>query len=90
MTKTCIHAIITGVVQGVFFRASTKEKADSLKITGWVQNLPTGQVECVLCGDDEQIKVMLNWLHEGPRRASVTQLEQNTIACKNFNTFDIQ
>lgn len=90
MTKTCIHVIITGVVQGVFFRASAKEKADSMKIAGWVQNLPTGQVECVLCGDDEQIQPMLSWLHEGPQQASVTRVLYEKIPCENFKTFDIQ
>ena len=90
MTKTCTRAIISGVVQGVFFRASTKEKANSLNITGWVRNLPTGQVECVLCGDDDQIKPMLAWLHRGPLMASVDSVEHESIPCEPFETFDIK
>lgn len=90
MTKTCTHAIITGVVQGVFFRASTKEKAQSLDITGWVRNLPTGQVECVLCGTNDQIKLMIAWLHKGPLMASVDSVEHENIPCEKFDTFDIK
>ena len=93
MTKTCIHAIITGVVQGVFFRASTKQKANSLSLTGWVRNLPSGQVECVICGDVENVSTMLHWLHKGPIMASVDHVEHvehETISPERFDTFDIK
>lgn len=90
MAKTKLHIIVNGCVQGVWFRASTKEQADTLGITGWIRNLPTGQVECVISGDNGQIKSMINWLHNGPRLASVSGLDQEPIDCEDFTDFEIR
>ena len=63
---------ITGRVQGVFFRDSTKRVADSLSITGHAINLSDGSVEVVACGDAEAVESLHEWLHQGPPMASVT------------------
>lgn len=73
--KTCAHVIISGRVQGVWFRASTKQKAKQLKLNGWVRNNPDGCVEAVFEGDESFIKEMLNWCHRGPPLAKVTNVE---------------
>jgi acylphosphatase len=70
-----VHIKIGGKVQGVFFRASTKEKADELKIRGWVKNISDGNVEIVATGSDESIRDFINWCHKGPRGALVSDIK---------------
>ena len=62
---------IKGRVQGVFFRASTKRRADELGITGYAINLPDGDVEVLACGDRYAVESLADWLHEGPSAADV-------------------
>jgi acylphosphatase len=73
--KSCAHVIISGRVQGVWFRASTKQKAKQLRLNGWVRNNPDGNVEAIFEGDENLIKEMLNWCHNGPPLAKVTNVE---------------
>ena len=69
-----IHVIISGRVQGVFFRAETKSEADSLGLTGWVRNLPTGAVEAVFEGPEAAVTTMVGWCRRGPAHARVDNL----------------
>jgi len=73
-TKIRAHAIISGRVQGVFFRMETKRAADRFGVSGWVQNLRDGTVEAVFEGDRNQIDDILAWCKEGPPRAKVTDV----------------
>lgn len=73
--KTRAHVIVSGRVQGVYFRASTKRQADSLDLTGWVRNLPDGRVEAVFEGDQEPVKVAVDFCHYGPKNADVEKVE---------------
>ena len=73
--KKRVRLVISGRVQGVFFRASTKDEADRLGLGGWVRNLETGQVEAVAEGDAEAIERFLSWCRVGPRLASVSRVE---------------
>ncbi len=66
---------VSGLVQGVFFRASTKQKADSLKITGFVRNEPDGSVYIEAEGSDEDLKRFVQWCHQGPPNARVDECE---------------
>lgn len=68
------HVLIEGKVQGVFFRASAKEKAESLGLTGWVKNTPAGNVEAVASGDEEAVDAFVDWCRMGPARASVKKV----------------
>ena len=63
--------IVSGRVQGVFFRDSTRQLAESLELTGHAINLPDGNVEVLACGESQAIEQLAQWLHEGPRMASV-------------------
>lgn len=65
------HVIVRGVVQGVYFRASTAKMARGLEVSGWVRNLPDGSVEAVLEGDAPRVAEAIEWLREGPPRAIV-------------------
>ena len=73
--KKQIHVIISGRVQGVWFRASTKEKADQLGLAGWVKNTNDGKVEAIFEGEEKLVQEMLNWCHRGPQLANVENVE---------------
>lgn len=62
---------ISGRVQGVYFRASTKDMADQLGVTGWVRNLPNGDVAAVFEGPRDAVEQIIAWCHKGPREARV-------------------
>ncbi len=69
------HVRISGRVQGVFFRDATRQKAEDLTLAGWVRNLPDGRVEAVFEGPPDRVKEMLRWCEEGPRQASVENVD---------------
>ncbi|MGC8578839.1 MAG: acylphosphatase [bacterium] len=72
--KRHVHLKIMGRVQGVWFRASTKEIADKLGIKGWVRNLPDGSVEVDATGNADAIEEFIQWCHKGPPGARVTDV----------------
>ncbi|HET7270417.1 MAG TPA: acylphosphatase [Rubrobacter sp.] len=69
------HVRVSGQVQGVFFRDSTRQKAGELGLAGWVKNLPDGQVEAVFEGPSESVREMVRWCEEGPRHAWVENVD---------------
>ncbi|MDH3280654.1 MAG: acylphosphatase [Gammaproteobacteria bacterium] len=71
MAVTCKRYTVTGRVQGVFFRASTRETAERLGMSGWARNLPNGHVEVVAYGDEAGQEALLEWLQHGPPYAQV-------------------
>lgn len=68
--------IVTGKVQGVWFRASARDQALSLGLRGSVRNLPSGSVDVLAVGDDEAIDALAAWLRQGPPLARVDELER--------------
>lgn len=70
-----IHVFVSGMVQGVFYRAFTRDNARALGLTGWVRNLGDGRVEAVFEGEEEKIEKMLALLKKGPPYAVVKNLE---------------
>ncbi len=71
----CKHYLVHGRVQGVSFRASAQSKAQELGLTGWVRNLPDGEVEAVAQGEEAILDSFERWLWQGPEFARVTQVE---------------
>lgn len=67
----CARFIVSGHVQGVFFRASTREQAQRLGVTGYAKNLADGSVEVVACGSDDALAELEKWLQHGPPSARV-------------------
>lgn len=79
------------MVQGIWFRASTKDKAEQLGLTGWVKNTPSGNVEAVFEGEEERIKDMLDWCHRGPPLAKVENVAvKKQPASNDFDDFSIK
>lgn len=70
-----LHVVIEGRVQGVFFRAATRDEARQRGLTGWVRNLPDGRVEALFEGDKRALEAMLAWCHLGPPYAYVDRVE---------------
>lgn len=71
-----LHVYIDGYVQGVGFRFSARERAESLGLSGWVRNLPDGRVECECEGAKPDLDAMLEWCRQGPRMAEIAQVEE--------------
>lgn len=69
------HVFISGTVQGVYFRASTKKKAEEVGVSGWVRNLPDGRVEALFVGEEGALGEVLAFCQEGPERARVGDVE---------------
>jgi acylphosphatase len=70
-----VRVLIEGRVQGVFFRAHTRDEARLRGLKGWVRNLPDGRVEALFEGDKEVVNAMLAWCRQGPRYAYVDNVE---------------
>ena len=75
MDKKRVHIIVLGKVQGVFYRASTKDMADKLGLGGIVRNKPDGTVEVIAEGDEGQLQKLIDWCHIGPDRSIVRGVE---------------
>ncbi|HKK79413.1 MAG TPA: acylphosphatase [Phaeodactylibacter sp.] len=80
---------IFGKVQGVFFRASTQEKARTLGLKGWVKNEADGSVTAVAQGDAGAVKTLVKWCHEGPPQAEVSRVEIEAYEGGSFDDFSI-
>ena len=65
------HVLVSGRVQGVFFRDTCRRLAEEHGVAGWVRNLPDGRVEAVFEGPDEEVLRLVEWAHSGPRLAEV-------------------
>ena len=91
MAKIHAHVIVSGVVQGVWFRASTQRKAQELGLKGWVRNTEDGRVEAVFEGDKTRVEDMLAWCKKGPDLAKVEDVAVNfTEYSGAFSSFAIR
>ena len=76
---SCVRYLVSGRVQGVFYRVSTRDKGRSLGLNGWAKNLPDGRVEVLACGNDQQLKELEDWLWQGPDYASVSEVVTEVV-----------
>jgi acylphosphatase len=88
--KVKAHVIITGRVQGVFFRGNTKKEAKKHGVNGWVRNLADGRVEAVFVGNKEDVDKLISFVDTGPSGAKVRDLDIKWEEYKNeFTDFKI-
>ncbi len=85
--QTCRRFLVTGRVQGVFFRASTRDVAMKLSLAGYAINLPDGNVQVVASGRADALDKLATWLREGPRMASVTNVNEEEVEYQHFEGF---
>lgn len=78
--RLCCRFSVSGRVQGVFFRASTREVAIRLGLSGWVRNLSCGDVELLAYGDRKSIDKLGKWLWRGPQFAKVAKVESEILS----------
>lgn len=76
----CVRCVVSGRVQGVWFRGSTRDKARSLGIRGYANNQPDGRVEVLACGDPAAVDRLRAWLWQGPPQAYVTEVRCEAVA----------
>ena len=81
--------IVSGKVQGVFYRASTKEFCERHGITGWVKNLPGGEVEIFAQGTNDKLSSLSGWCAQGPQLARVEDVKVESVEIGEFNSFTI-
>lgn len=84
------RAVITGRVQGVFFRDSTQRQARALGVTGWACNRPDGSVEVWAEGSPEAVDALLDWCREGPPRAHVEHVLIEQATPVGMSTFEVR
>jgi len=89
--KKRVHIFVSGLVQGVFFRAETRAKARELGLFGWVRNLRDGKVEILAEGEKEKLEKLIDWAKMGPDSARIDDIQVKWEEYKGeFNDFDIK
>ncbi len=84
-----LNITVFGLVQGVFFRASAKEQADKLNLSGFAKNMPDGSVYIEAEGEKENLDKFIIWCNKGPMLARVEKVEVSETTLKNFTEFKI-
>ena len=82
-----VRFLVEGRVQGVFFRASTREQALALGIAGHARNLPDGRVEVLASGSNEALDALAQWLRQGPPAARVTAVTREDLSDQDLHGF---
>lgn len=88
--RTRAHVFVSGNVQGVFYRATTREKAQELGVDGWVMNLEDGRVEAVFEGPPDAVEAMIEWCHTGSPQADVEGVETEFSDPKGAQEFQVR
>ena len=85
-----VHVVVTGRVQNVTFRDSTRRRAEELGVAGWVRNLTDGSVEAELEGPRSAVDDVLGWMHTGPLLAGVDDVVVDAAAPKGAERFEVR
>ena len=84
------RVIVSGKVQGVYYRQNTMETAKAHGVTGWVRNLTDGRVEAVIEGDEHSVNKVIEWCKQGPPRAEVENVDAKfEVYTGEFSEFTI-
>jgi acylphosphatase len=80
------RCLVAGRVQGVFYRASTRQQAQALGVVGHARNLPDGRVEVLACGTPQAVAALCEWLWQGSPASHVTSVEVEIVAPESMGT----
>ena len=75
----CRRCLVSGRVQGVWYRSSTQREAENLGVTGYARNLPDGRVEVLACGPRAAVDALCDWLWQGPTHAEVSDMQCESV-----------
>jgi acylphosphatase len=84
------RVLVSGRVQGIFFRDSCRRVAEEHGVGGWVRNLPDGRVEAVFEGLPDDVRLLVDWARHGPRRAVVNDIAVHPEPPEGLTTFRIR
>lgn len=87
MSKCCLKALVTGKVQGVWYRRATQQQALEAGVAGHARNLEDGRVEVLLCGESSDVDAVVRWLWEGPPNAQVTDVVVENAGWQDLDAF---
>lgn len=87
--KKAVRLLLTGTVQGIFFRQFIKEHAEKCKVKGYVRSLEDGRVEVFLEGNPDNVKDMMEVCKAGPRHANIRNVEEKQETFQDFKEFKI-
>ena len=95
LPMNCKRYLVSGRVQGVFYRGSAQRQAKQLGLKGWVRNLGDGRVEMLALGDEDSLDMIEKWLEIGPEYAKVTNIEVideniDDVAGSLADTFEVK
>lgn len=86
----CVRCLVSGTVQGVWYRGSTQQQAQQLGVTGYARNLADGRVEVVACGEERAIRALGEWLWRGPAGAQVVDVLCSPLTGVEYDSFTTQ
>ena len=87
--KKAIRLYISGIVQGVFFRAFIKENAEKLGVKGFIRNLEDGRVEVFIEGNPDEVRKMIEICKKGPRHSEIKNVEEKQEKFQDFKQFKV-
>jgi acylphosphatase len=85
-----VRVLVYGEVQGVFFRAETRERARRAGVVGWVRNLPDGRLEAVFEGPQAAVDALVEWCRRGPPGADVQEVEVSDENPEGLDAFEVR
>lgn len=88
--RTRAHVFVSGTVQGVFYRASTRDAARERAVDGWVRNLPDRRVEAVFEGPESAVEEMIDWCHTGSPAADVESVDVEFERPEGLDGFEVK
>ena len=84
------HVFVSGTVQGVYYRANTRDEARRRELAGWVRNLEDGRVEAVFEGPEGAVEAMVEWCHEGSPAADVADVAVDYESPEGLTGFEVR
>jgi acylphosphatase len=84
VTKRAVRLLISGRVQGVFYRRSAYDKALELSLKGYVRNLSSGDVEALVSGNSNDVQSFITWAYDGPKFATIANVHIEELTGENL------